>query len=141
MANLRDELTGIYRRYGKLTPEMVVDESRPPAAPLHDRFEWDDAEAAEAYRRDQAHHLIQSVKLPITYRPADGKPVKVRAFQAVRTEQGNVFKPTEEVVQDPFLTKLVLQNMEREWQAMKARYDGFGEFYSMVRQDLEEEAS
>jgi hypothetical protein len=139
LASLRDELTGIYQQRGVLTPEVVVDEARPPTAPLHDRFEWDDSTAAEAYRRDQAHQLIQSVKLPIVYRPSDGKPVKVRAFQAVRTDQGNVYKPTEEVIQDPFLTKLVLQNMQREWLAMKARYDGFGEFYSMIRQDLEQQ--
>lgn len=141
MASLRDELTGIYQRRGVLTPELVVEEARPPTAPLHDRFEWDDSTAAEAWRRNQAHELIRSVKLPIVYRPSDGQPVKVRAFQAVRTEQGNVFQPTGKVVQDPFLAKLVLQNMHREWSALKARYDSFSEFYEMVRDDVEQAAS
>ena len=141
MGTLRDELTAIYQQRGILTPELVVDESRAPDAPLHDRFEWDDAIAGEAYRRDQAHRMIQSVKLEVVYTHSDGNPIRVRAFQALRTEQGNIFKPTDEVVQDPFLAKLALQSMEREWRALKARYDGFSEFYAMVRRDMDQEAS
>lgn len=39
---------------GRLEPEHVVDAARPKNSVLHKHFEWDDAAAAEAYRKDQA---------------------------------------------------------------------------------------
>lgn len=59
MADLRSALTDIYRARGELTPQLVVDEARPKDAPLHDRFEWDNKVAGEAYRRVQAQQLIR----------------------------------------------------------------------------------
>lgn len=45
----------------RLTAKVLVDENRPVDAPLHDEFEWDDAIAAEAYREEQARHIIQCI--------------------------------------------------------------------------------
>lgn len=53
-------------RDGKLTPKGVVAAARDPAHPLHSYFEWDDAQAAAAYREDQARQLIRSVNIQIT---------------------------------------------------------------------------
>ena len=53
-----NELARIERKYGSLTPESVVDESRDVNAVLHNCFEWDDAVAAEKYRHTQARHII-----------------------------------------------------------------------------------
>jgi hypothetical protein len=46
---------------GTLNAQAVVDESRPEEAPLHPAFEWNDYEAAEAYRRQQAKSLIRAI--------------------------------------------------------------------------------
>lgn len=51
---------------GTLRPADVVNAARDPAHPLHERFQWDDAKAAEAHRLDQARSLIKSVKVEIT---------------------------------------------------------------------------
>lgn len=134
--SLREELQAIYESNGKLTPTIVVDVARSADHPLHSRFNWDDTDAAECWRRDQAKRLIRSVR--ITYRTPNEKDsgASVRAFQAVHTEEGNVFKPSEEVVQDEFLTKLVLSEMTRDWQALKRRYERFAEFTAMIRKDI-----
>jgi hypothetical protein len=42
-----------------------VDRSRPPAAPTHKFFEWDDARAGELYRRNQARNLVRRVAVEI----------------------------------------------------------------------------
>jgi hypothetical protein len=135
--SLREQLQGIYDRHNRLTPRLVVDEARGPDHPLHDRFEWDDAVAGEAWRREQAHQLIRSVR--IVYREADEKTTEksVRAWHAVRSDKGHVYEPTERVVEDPFTAKLVMADMEREWKALKRRYEQFDEFYAMVRHDIE----
>lgn len=133
--NLRDQLQQIYDQHQKLHPALVVNEARDENHPLHDRFEWDDSIAGEAWRRQQAHELIKSVR--ITYRKADESENSVRAFHAVRSEQGYTYEPTEKVVADPFTAKLVLADMEREWKALFRRYNEFDEFYAMVRADLD----
>lgn len=141
MANLRDSLQSIYDERGKLTPPLVVAEWRDPNHPDHHRLEWDDSVASERYREIQAQKLIQSVT--ITYRKAEKKQPErsVRYWQSVRGEQGHVYKPTEEVVQNEVESQIVLKDMEREWKNLKARYGHFAEFREMVRRDLEPQSS
>jgi hypothetical protein len=136
VSGLRDELLAVRSQHGKLTPQLVVDTARDPEHPLHSRFEWDDAVAGEAWRRQQAHELIRKAK--VVYREADeSQPEKsVRAFLAIPSQDGHVFDPVEEVVEDPFRRQLTLNTMEREWKALHQRYQEFEEFLSMVRRDL-----
>ena len=137
MSGLRDELLAVRASHGKLTPQLVVDTARDPAHPLHSRFEWDDAVAGEAWRRQRAHDLIRKAK--VVYREAsDTESEKsVRAFVAIRAEDGHVFDPVEEVAEDPFRRKLALADMEREWKTLFRRYEEFGEFLEMVRRDVD----
>ena len=134
--SLRDQLQNIYDRNRELTPQLVVDEARSEDHPLHERFEWDDALAGEAWRRVQAHELIRSVR--VVYRDADehSEQRSVRGFHAVRSEKGHVYEPVDEIVNDEFKTRLVLADMEREWKALRRRYEQFEEFYHMIRRDL-----
>jgi hypothetical protein len=135
--SLRDHLQSIYDAHQKLTPALLVDEARDEAHPLHDRFEWADEIAGEAWRRQQAHELIRSVR--IVYRKADKRSPErsVRAYHAVRKESGHVYEPAEKVASDPLLQQMVLRDMEREWRQLKARYGHFQEFIDMVRGDLD----
>lgn len=132
--SLRDQLQAVYDQRGQLTPSDVVDEARDPEHPLHPRFEWDDSVAGERWRRQQAHELIQSVR--ISYKARTGEARDVRAFHAVRSEKGHTYEPIEKVLQDDIMTKIVRADMEREWKALKRRYERFDEFAAMVLADL-----
>src|SRR5262245_45008054 len=48
---------------GGLTAKRVVEEARPPDAPLHDLFEWDVVKAAQAHWENQARMVIRSVEV------------------------------------------------------------------------------
>jgi hypothetical protein len=135
-SDLRGQLQAVYDQHSKLTPDLVVDVARDPEHPLHGRFEWDDSVAGEAWRRQQAHDLIRKVK--VVYREADesGPEKSVRAFHAVRQEQGHVYEPLEKVVANDFTRQLLLNDMEREWRQLHQRYREFEEFLSMVRRDV-----
>jgi len=137
--SLRDQLQAVYDEHGRLTPAAVVDTARPEDHPLHARFEWDNAVAGEAYRLEQARRLIRSVR--VIYREADEKEAArtVRAYHSVRDEQGTAYKPTDEIVESEFLTKIILQDMQREWLQLQRRYGHFAEFIAMVRDDLEKQ--
>lgn len=139
MTDLRGELQAIYDEHKRLTPSLVVDAARDEAHPLHARFEWDNAIAGEKYRLDQARDLIRSVR--VVYREADEREAArtVRAYHAVRDEQGTAYQPAEAIAESPFLSKLLMQDMEREWKALLRRFGQFGEFLEMVRGDLGDE--
>lgn len=139
-STLLDELQAIYDEHDQLTPVLVLDVARAPEHPLHDRFEWDDQIAGEAWRRDQAHQLIRSVR--VTYRTGDEHQDEhsVRAFHSVRNEDGYGYHPAQRVVADPFTARLVLADMEREWRALKRRYDEFEQFWRLVSHDIPEAA-
>ena len=48
---------------GPLTASRIVEEATDPAHPLHDRFNWDDTDAAHQWRLQQARRLIVSVSI------------------------------------------------------------------------------
>lgn len=50
----------VYKR-GSCDAESLVQVAREPASPLHRLFEWDDAVAAEQYRREQARHILRTL--------------------------------------------------------------------------------
>jgi len=139
-SGLREQLQAIYDQHGRLTPAIVVEEARAPDHPLHHELEWDNEIAGEAYRLQQAHELIQRVRIAYKTAPG-GERRSLRAFQAVRGEDGYRYEPTERVVHDPFLSRLVMADMEREWRQLKRRYEHFAEFWDLIRGDAGEEAA
>jgi hypothetical protein len=138
--SLREQLLDIYEQHQMLTPALVVDEARRSTHPLHDRFEWNNNIAGEAWRRAQAHELIRLARVVV--QPAsDTEPERsVRAFHAVREEHaennGYIYEPAERIAEDPFLRQIVLRDMERDWQALRKRYEEFSEFLTMIRTDI-----
>jgi hypothetical protein len=58
-----DRLTEIKSRSGDTySAQDVVDDARPEGTPLHPCFEWDDAEAADKWRLEQARCVIRSIE-------------------------------------------------------------------------------
>lgn len=68
----------------RLTPETVVEAARDPRSPLHDRFQWDDSVAGEAYRLQQARALIKQVRVDVVR--ADQTVIRAPVF--VRAPEG-----------------------------------------------------
>lgn len=128
--NVRDHLQTIYRARGEMTPAVVVEEARPAGSPLHTHFEWDDTVAGEKYRLVQAQELIRSVK--VTFVKND-EVKDVRAWVSVsRVDNYREYLPVEEVVQDPFSYRLVLQEMERDIATLERKYGHIEEFHEYL---------
>lgn len=134
---LTGPLLAIRDEHGELTPQLVVDVARDEAHPLHSRFEWNDSVAGEAFRREQAHRLIQKAKIEVRPPSDDGPPRLIRTFVAVPKTDGYAFDPVTEVAEDPFRRQVVLNSMEREWKALFKRYQEYEEFFAVVRRDLD----
>lgn len=139
MSGLLDHLQAIRDERGALTPALVVEAARDPEHPLHSRFEWDDTAAAEKWRLEQASQLLRVVRLPAE----NGRPSDLRAFVAVKgaeTHQAD-YVPTAEAMSDEFARRLVLRDMEREWEALKRRYEHMREFAALIASDMNGETA
>lgn len=107
------ELGRMIERDGHLTAQSVVDEARPEHAPLHPAFEWDDATAAEGYRRDQARNLIRAVVVMPSDEDQRPTNVFVRVSGAADPDTPSGYYPTSVVVQRPDLAALALADLNR----------------------------
>jgi hypothetical protein len=60
------ELRRLEDNQGKLTPQQVIEAARNEKSALHQCFTWDDGEAAERWRMEEAREIIRSVRIEIT---------------------------------------------------------------------------
>lgn len=135
--SLRDQLDAVRSTQGELTPATVVKAAEPDDHPLHGRFEWNDTVAGHEYRKVQAAELIRSVRVSYGEPRQDGEKKSVRAFVPVRgTDRSSAYEPIEEVVQDEFARKLLLQECRREWESFKRKYGDLEEFAEIVNLQL-----
>lgn len=107
------------RSNGYLTPKRIVDDSRPPDSPLHACFEWDDADAAERWREQQAGGILRSIVAVIPERP-EGKPI--RAFVSVRVENQPAYTSTALALGDQALREQILARALIELRAIQHKY-------------------
>lgn len=84
-ADVAEAIAAAYTRTeGVNLADEVLHDARDPKSPLHKHFTWNDTEAAEKYRRQQAEALIRRVKVQII--PAkESEPITVRAYIADRS--------------------------------------------------------
>ena len=127
-AQLVGETCEKLERRGKLTPSNLVDESRPEDAPLHGMFEWDDAQAAELYREQQARCIINSVEVVI-----EGASEPVKAFVSLRvggTERR--YERTEVALMNPRSREMVLRDALAELRAFEKKYSTLAELADVL---------
>ena len=60
-AQIAGEMCAKLEKEGRLTAKNLLDENRNKDAPLHGAFNWNDSEAAELYREEQARYIIRCI--------------------------------------------------------------------------------
>lgn len=88
----------------------VLAEARKEDSVLHKYFEWDDTEAAEKYRREQARALIQRCRIQLV----ETEPVQIRAFVSLPNdrEHGGGYRLMSEVVSDDTLKAELVRDIQ-----------------------------
>lgn len=107
------------RNGGALRPADVVNAAVAKSSPLHSLFEWDDAEAAEAHRREQAGHVIRSIRVNVIGRDA---PEPRRIYVSVQQDDGRAYLPITVVKRDPELNAAMMTEAKRGLSQWRARY-------------------
>ena len=103
-----------------LTPRTLLDASRDVNAPLQDEFEWNDSEAAERYREQQAGAIIRNLYV-ITAEHSTTE--NTRAFVNVHHEpkQGN-FHNIRVVMDNEAMREKLFASAKRDMQSFIAKY-------------------
>lgn len=120
-----EELDRIYAKYGEISPEQIVNESRDEKAPLHCCFEWDDAKAAEKYRQKQAQGLMNAITVSIE---EAGARNELRAFVHVQS----TYQPLRIVMNDEAKMQELLAGAMRELRLFRAKYSSLEQLAGVI---------
>ncbi len=115
---------------GNLTPEALVDASRPEDAPLHSEFEWDDAKAAEEWRKQTGRVMIGSV---VYIQEDQPKMPPVRAYYHIEQKE-SVYEPVEVILQDNEKADKLFRTALKELSAFRDKYASIKSFASLFRE-------
>lgn len=137
LLGLRKEFQKIERDYGELTVDAVLQEAEDEANPLHPYFEWDDAVAACAHRRNQARKLISSVWVEFKDPKNEKKVVHTQVYINKNVASGvttqKPYQDIKDVMANPAERKEHLQIHLRAAQAWAERCKAFEELTELVK--------
>ena len=105
---------------GFLRPQDVVDYARSPETSLHSHFTWDDTEAAEKYRLDQARAVIRIVVIVTS---SDKEPIKAYVSLSSDRKENNGYRAIVQVLNDEVLTNMLLNDARRELEIFRTKYE------------------
>ena len=129
-----EELERIEGKFGALTPENVLDESRDVNSVLHSCFEWDDTIAAEKFRLSQAHHIICNITC--TVKPAindSPREIVTRAFVNVSDETKGKFIAINTALSQNDTRQRVLKNALAELRMFQNKYQIYAELAGVCK--------
>lgn len=105
---------------GLLRPEQLISYAADnPGSEMHKHFEWDDAEAATEYRRQQARQLI---RMYVKFEPRVQRTV--RGFISVPTDRLNEggYRTVESVLDNPILRQQLVEQAINDITGLRRRY-------------------
>ena len=117
-AQIAGEMCKQLEENGGLTAKKLVDANRPKDAPLHNAFEWNNREAAEKWREQQARVLIASL---ITVEVEEEKKEPVRAFFNISYSDPE-YESLEVIIQDEDKHAALLARALNELTAFQIKY-------------------
>lgn len=119
---------------GLLKPEDVVKAARPVDSPLHTRFTWDDSEAANQYRLEQARKLIRTT---IQFIEVDGQDQSFRVFCSLtpdRENDGGGYRETVTVLSDRRYRNQLLADAQDEMKRFELKYARLKELSGVIKE-------
>lgn len=144
----QQELNRIYRRDGVLVPAIVVDEARPDDSPLHQHFTWDDGEAADEWRREQARRLIRTFKIVLD-ETTPPQPINVNINMnegSTVPEYMNLTHPatglrgyyrTQDLLTDEQTRPLIFDEVRKHIASLRRKYQHLVDFDAVLRSELD----
>ena len=99
------------------TTSQILDKARDEQTELHKCFDWDDAEAAEKWRLQQARHIVCNL---VIKEKSDTPRPEVRVF--FKTDKDSGYKPTVLIMQDKDEYRKLLDRALAELSSFRTKY-------------------
>lgn len=126
---------------GALTARIVVNDAQAPVSPLHSEFVWNDAEAADQYRLEQARGLLRSLVVIRESERDDGEPRTHRAYafvtppveessgdtESAEPTAAGAYVAMDDALGDPRMRAQILARAKDEFASARRRYAGLQE--------------
>lgn len=109
---------------GTIPPEAVVEFARNPETALHERFDWDDSEAAHMWRLEQARRII---RVQVTFEPRTETKVPIYVNLHSDRHDGTGYRAVADVMNDEEKRQLLLRDLMRDLEAWQRRAQRFRE--------------
>lgn len=127
-ARVRAELNRIAAKSGGiLQPAAVVDAARPKSSPLHDRFDWNDSEAAAKYRIWQARQLISITLTVIDSQDANAPAEKMWVSLTSDRKADGGYRPLVRVLSDADMREQLLADALADLEVFRLKYGRLAE--------------
>jgi len=122
--DVTQELEEIRSRYGGiLRAEDVVEFARDETTCLHSHFEWDDTEAAEQYRLEQARRVIR-LRVTVAKNLGSDRPVPMYvSLTTDRAQPGGGYRTFVDVMSSEELKAELLRQALSEFKRVRSRYN------------------
>lgn len=117
---------------GLLKPEAVVEFAKDPETALHSRFEWDDTEAAKAYRLWQARQII---KVMVDVLPNENES-HYQVFVSLKDDRrnGGGYRPMVEVMTNDEMRRQLLTQAHNDFKLWQKKYQQIKELAPVFAQ-------
>lgn len=118
--DVQEELATIQQQHGGLLrPADVVAFARNPETALHHCFTWDDTEAAEKYRLNQARAVI---RLSVTVVGEDADPVRALVSLSSDRRSGGGYRALVDVMSDEAQRAEMLADALNDLRILRRKY-------------------
>lgn len=111
------------------TPEQIVDKGRNENTELHKCFTWDDAEAAEKWRKEEARSITHHLRIK-REEPEDNLPMP-RIFVKAKESEG--YRSIEFILKNDDEYHQLLQRALGELRAFQKKYSILGDREELLR--------
>ena len=131
-----EHIEELEKEHGEVTPQILLDDSRPEDAVLHCLFEWDDTAAAEKWRIQQSKNIVGNL-VAVSVESSDSEDGEVRAFVNInnRNEKASYIS-TVTALSNKETKQRVLRNAEIELEMFTKKYSGLINVASILEEAL-----
>jgi Mg2+ and Co2+ transporter CorA len=131
------------KRGGSFDAADLVNEARSKYSPLHDIFEWDDTEAAELYRRQQARHLLSCVVMVSEVQTEEKESVR-RVFVSATDDGTRAYTTVSHILSNAELRAKFLKKLHKELEVLQKRcemYEDIAAMFTPLAESIQKEVS
>lgn len=134
-----ERIEELEKQHGSVTPQILLDDSRPKEAVLHPCYEWDDSVAAEKYRLYQSKKIVGNI-VTVTVSEEKQAQEPIRAYVSInnRNEQG-VYVSSIKALSDEDTREVVLENARSELRAFIKKYKGLVNVVELLEEVIADE--